>query len=62
MVLSLVLADSSSCWLLYKLQNKILGLGEFERTRKNLISKINTPKVADKKILLTEYLENMVVL
>jgi len=35
-------------------QNKILGLGEFERTRKNLISKINTAKVADKKILLTE--------
>jgi len=35
-------------------QNKILGLGEFERTRKNLISKINTAKVPDKKILLTE--------
>ena len=35
-------------------QNKILGLGEFEKTRKNLISKINTAKVRDKTKLLTE--------
>ena len=35
-------------------QNKILGLGEFEKTRKNLINKINTAKVGDKTKLLTE--------
>ena len=35
-------------------QNKILGLGEFERTRKDLISKINTAKVGNKTKLLTE--------
>jgi len=35
-------------------QNKILGLGEFEKTRKNLINKINTAKVGDKTKFLTE--------
>ena len=35
-------------------QNKILGLGEFERTRKSLINQINTAKVGNKTKLLTE--------